>query len=60
MKGNLLVVGRRTEEQMIKLYHSRMEYKKSIREALEYVAEKKAKSKAKFKTTFTPEGDILL
>jgi predicted NAD-dependent protein-ADP-ribosyltransferase YbiA (DUF1768 family) len=37
-----------------------MEYKKSIREALEYVAEKKAKSKAKFKTTFTPEGDILL
>lgn len=37
-----------------------MEYKKSIREALEYVAEKKAKSKAKYKTTFTPEGDILL
>lgn len=37
-----------------------MDYKKSIREALEYVAQKKAKSKAKFKTTFTPEGDILL
>jgi hypothetical protein len=37
-----------------------MDYKKSIREALEYVAEKKAKSKAKYKTTFTPEGDILL
>jgi predicted NAD-dependent protein-ADP-ribosyltransferase YbiA (DUF1768 family) len=37
-----------------------MDYKKSVREALEYVSTKKAKSKAKFKTTFTPEGDILL